>query len=277
MPFFLAAPTAIAIEANSDECDLNLLLLGQSFRGLAANDDRAPGELNASIQLNLAPGLYYVAVGQNNTAAFPTGADAPGEGTWDNDSGLLSPTEAAVPIAFIGADDEIPAPTDGESYGITFNFAAGFSGLDLSVGKKPNRFLGGGFLSTDGSGQTFRVSGSGTAMHYLKLKNFGPAKTVSARLRGVPGSVPVEVRQLGPGRRNVTAAFLTGRYRKTLESGGSLRFSVMVTALTKIPYGPPTRTPMTVTKPVDRLILTTMRDLSDPATTDTVGARVRIR
>ncbi len=136
------------------------LLLDRRFRGLAANDDKAPGEVNASIRFSLAPGRYHIAVGQNNTAAFPAGAAAPGAGVWDNDSGILSPAEAAVPIAFIGADDEIPAPTDGESYEITLNFAAGGSGIDLSVGKRPNRFIGSGFLSNDGRGQTIAVNGA---------------------------------------------------------------------------------------------------------------------
>lgn len=277
--FFLAAPAAVAIEATSDECDLNLLLLGQNFRGLAANDDRAPGEFDASIQLDLAPGLYYIAVGQNNTAAFPAGAGAPGDGAWDNDSGLLSPAEAAVPIAFIGADDEIPAPTDGEGYEITFNFSSGFSGLDLSVGKRPNRFLGVGFLSNDGSGQTVRVKGGESATHYLQLKNAGLERIVSARLRGVSGTVPIEVTELGRKKRNVTAAFLTGRYRQSIELGGSLRYSVTVSGATKTPLVPPrgTRSPV-VTEPIGRLtLLTTMSDASDAAVTDTVGAKVQVR
>jgi hypothetical protein len=182
-----------------------------------------------------------------------------------------------VPIAFIGADDEIPAPTDGEAYEITFNFTSEASVIDLSVGKRPKRFIGEGVLSTDGRGQTVTVNGSDSATHYLRLKNGGLARTVSARLRGVPATIPVEVMELGPGKRNVTAAFLSGRYRKRLGMDDSQRFSVMVSAITRIPDGPPTRTPVAVTRPLDRLILTTVSDSSDAKVSDTAGARVRLR
>ncbi len=107
--------------------------------------------------------------------------------------------------------------------------------------------------------------------------NLGLAKTVSARLRGVPEGVPVEVMELGPRKRNVSAAFLTGRYRRAVGPGDSFRYSVMITAITRVPLGPPTRNPVTVTRPLDRLILSTFSESSDANVADTVGARVRIR
>lgn len=276
--FFLPVATDVEIEAASEECDVNLLLLDRNFRGIVANDDRSPRDPDATIQISLLPGLYHLAIGQNNTSAFPAGANGPEDAVWDNDSGFLASAEAAVPIAFLGADDEIPAPTDGESYEITFNFTAGSSGLDLSVGKRPNRFLGVGFLSHDGSGQTVKVKGAISAIHYLQARNVGFSKTVTARLRGIPGSVPVEVMELGVKKRNVTAAFLTGRYRRPMAAEESLRYSVMITALTRVPSGPPSRTPTPpITRPLDRLVLTTMEDAADSSITDTVGAKVRIR
>jgi CSLREA domain-containing protein len=122
--FTLLEDGVVRISGNSDQCDVNLLLLDGQFRGIQADDDSGSGgygDFNARIEKFLPAGTYYVAVGQNNIGAFPATATGPGMAAWNNDSGVLAPDKALIPISFVGADDATPAPTNGELYIVHFN------------------------------------------------------------------------------------------------------------------------------------------------------------
>ena len=113
--FVLTAPTtAVSIEVNST-FDNNLLLLRQGFVGLWGDDDSGTG-LNARIDTNLTPGTYFIAIGRNNIGAY----DNSNVVAWSNDSGSLTPTQAAARIALVGVEGS--GTTNNEPYTVSFNF-----------------------------------------------------------------------------------------------------------------------------------------------------------
>ena len=128
--FTVPADMNVVIEGNSDVCDVNLFLLDGQFRGIQADDDSGGsgyGGFNARIARFLTAGTYYVAIGQNNIGAFPANATAPGTAVWNDDSGVIAPGKASIPISFIGADDATPAPTNGEAYQLSLSYQQFFT------------------------------------------------------------------------------------------------------------------------------------------------------
>jgi hypothetical protein len=228
--FTLEKTTAVSIYAPAiNGIDTNLLLLKEGFFGIFGDDDGGSG-LDSLIEVTLPPGTYYIAIGDNNIGAYPFGSDSAGDYEWDDDSGLLDPAEAAIPIAFIGADSSDPDETTGQAYEITFNFSTVVTGLDLSVGKKPSQMKGVNLLGNDGKGQTARVSGSGSVKFLVNLTNTARKRSFEAGLVGAARKAPFEVIDLSNGKKNVSAAFRSGRFTGSIESGDSRRFQLSLTA-----------------------------------------------
>lgn len=228
--FTLAKTTAVSISAPAiNGIDTNLLLLKEGFFGIFGDDDGGSG-LDSLIEVTLPAGTYYIAIGDNNIGAYPFGSTTAGDDEWDNDSDLLDPAEAAIPIAFIGSESSDPDDTTGEAYEITFNFSTIVTGLDLSAGKKPSQMKGVNLLGNDGKGQTARVSGSGSVKFLVNLTNTARKRTFEAGLVGAARKAPFEVIDLSNGKKNVSAAFRSGRFTGSIESGGSKRFQLSLTA-----------------------------------------------
>lgn len=228
--FTLAKTTAVSISAPAiNGIDTNLLLLKEGFFGIFGDDDGGSG-FDSLIELTLPAGTYYIAIGDNNIGAYPFGSTTAGDDEWDNDSDLLSPAEAAIPIAFIGSESSNPDETTGQAYEITFNFSTIVTGLDLSAGKKPSQMKGVNLLGNDGKGQTARVSGSGSVKFLVNLTNTARKRSFQARLVGAARKASFKVIDLGNGKKNVSATFRSGKFTGSIESGASRRFQLSLSA-----------------------------------------------
>ncbi len=93
--------------------DMNMYIFNASGNPLAANDD-GPIGYDSQIILDIIPGLYYLAVGENNTEAL----DASSNKIADNDYGVL------IPDGVLGGWS-LPSPTSdfatGGDYTITLS------------------------------------------------------------------------------------------------------------------------------------------------------------
>ncbi len=133
------AGASITVISPDGGFDPNLLLLRQGFFGIAGDDDSGGGinDLDSRIVMNLDPGTYYIALGNNNIGAFPAGANDSGDIAWNDDSGILDPGEASVPIAFVGAQDaEVLAA---QTYVVVFNFATADDPVTAAMRKSLER------------------------------------------------------------------------------------------------------------------------------------------
>jgi len=279
--FTLEKTTAVSIAAPAiNGIDTNLLLLKEGFFGIFGDDDGGGGlsGLDSLIEVTLPPGTYYLAIGDNNIGAYPFGSDSVGDDVWDNDFGLLDPAKAAIPIAFIGSESSNPDDTTGQAYEITFNFSTVVTGLDLSVGKKPSQMKGVNLLGNDGKGQTARVSGSGSVQFLVNLTNTARKRSIQGGLTGVARKVPFEVIDLSHGKKNVTAAFRSGKYSSSIDNGGSKRFQLSLSAGSERVIQ--SRRPF-LASPGSRSFkgtaLISVEDQEDSSISDTVGAAVKLR
>ena len=276
--FTLENTTAVSIAAPaSNGIDPNLLLLKEGFFGIFGDDDGG-SDLNSLIEVTLPPGTYYLAIGDNNIGAYPFGSGSAGDDEWDNGSGLLDPAKAAIPIAFIGSESSNPDDTTGQAYEITFNFSTVVTGLDLSVGKKPSQMKGVNLLGNDGKGQTARVSGSGSVQFLVNLTNNARKRSIQGGLTGAARKVPFEVIDLSHGKKNVSAAFRSGKYSSSIDNGGSKRFQLSLSAgferviLSRRPF-----LASAGSRSFKGTALISVEDQDDSAISDTVGAAVKLR
>lgn len=276
--FTLENTTAVSIAAPAiNGIDPNLLLLKEGFFGIFGDDDGGSG-LNSLIEVTLPPGTYYLAIGDNNIGAYPFGSGSAGDDEWDNDSGLLDPAKAAIPIAFIGSESSNPDDTTGQAYEITFNFSTVVTGLDLSVGKKPSQMKGVNLLGNDGKGQTARVSGSGSVQFLVNLTNNARKRSIQGGLTGAARKVPFEVIDLSHGKKNVSAAFRSGKYSSSIDNGGSKRFQLSLSAGSERVIQ--SRRPFLASagsRSFKGTALISVEDQDDSAISDTVGAAVKLR
>ena len=276
--FTLENTTAVSIAAPAiNGIDPNLLLLKEGFFGIFGDDDGGSG-LNSLIEVTLPPGTYYLAIGDNNIGAYPFGSGSAGDDEWDNDSGLLDPAKAAIPIAFIGSESSNPDDTTGQAYEITFNFSTVVTGLDLSVGKKPSQMKGVNLLGNDGKGQTARVSGSGSVQFLVNLTNNARKRSIQGGLTGAARKVPFEAIDLSHGKKNVSAAFRSGKYSSSIDNGGSKRFQLSLSAGSERVIQ--SRRPFLASagsRSFQGTALISVEDQDDSAISDTVGAAVKLR
>jgi hypothetical protein len=276
--FTLEKTTAVSIYAPAlNGIDTNLLLLKEGFFGVFGDDDSGSG-FDSLIEVTLPAGTYYLAIGDNNIGAYPFGSDSTGDYEWDNDSDLLDPAEAAIPIAFIGAEDDDPDETTGQAYEITFNFSTVVTGLDLSVGKKPSQMKGVNLLGNDGKGQTARVSGSGSVQFLVNLTNTARKRSIQGGLTGAARKAPFEVIDLSNGKKNVSAAFRSGKYSSSIDSGASKRFQLSLTAGSERVVQ--SLRPFLVSAGSSSFkgtALISVEDQDDASISDTVGAAVKLR
>lgn len=276
--FTLENTTAVSIAAPAiNGIDTNLLLLKEGFFGIFGDDDGGSG-LDSLIEVTLPAGTYYLAIGDNNIGAFPFGAESADDDVWNNGSGLLDTDEAAIPIAFIGSESSNPDDTTGQAYEITFNFSTVVTGLDLSVGKKPSQMKGVNLLGNDGKGQTARVSGSGSVQFLVNLTNTARKRSIQGGLTGAARKAPFEVIDLSNGKKNVSAAFRSGKYSSSIDNGGSKRFQLSLSAGSERVIQ--SRRPFLASagsRSFKGTALISVEDQDDSAISDTVGAAVKLR
>ena len=133
----------VQITLGNSPFDDNLILFDSLGRGIAGNDDigrasASPGidlpagisGLDSEIFVFLNPGLYYIAVGQNNIS----GLNSIGQSFIDNDSGLFSTPTTEVLDALGGSNgtgvytlrfSSVPEPTSTMFFALaTFGFLA---------------------------------------------------------------------------------------------------------------------------------------------------------
>lgn len=110
-------PNAV-ISAVGGDGDTDLILMNDVFNPIAADDLSGPG-FSPVIQITLQPGTYYIAIGEYPTAAL----DINGNLIFSTGTGPLSPAVQGQIVAQVVGD-----VTSGETYTISFNFAAGGGG-----------------------------------------------------------------------------------------------------------------------------------------------------
>lgn len=112
----------IKVISPNGDFDPNLLLLNAGFFGIWGDDNSGGGQNNqdSQITIDLPAGTYYIAVGDDDIAAFGPNIDDPDDYAWNNDSNQLSPADAAKPIAILGAQSG-PNPTGGQAYKVTLH------------------------------------------------------------------------------------------------------------------------------------------------------------
>lgn len=266
--FTIRRTTAVQIDANSEMADMNLLLLKEGFFGVEGDDDHGVGgppgfNYNSRINIVLPPGTYYIAVGPNNIGAFPFGAMAIGDVAWENGDGLLNESMSSVPIDFIGSNESgAQDATAGESYEIRFSFTTSVTGLDLSAGPGPRKLKGVDILGTNGKRQTIRIAGNRSVKYRQLLTNTGANRLVGASLSKGARDLDLSLFETGGRKRNVTARFKTGKYRKSLASGTMQAYEVSVSSKNRLR---------------NTAILMNVRDSAMGAIRDTAGAKVTIR
>lgn len=102
--FTLASDLELTISATSSDFDMNLVLFNGLGQGLAGNDDLGRNGgcdigdrfLDSCLNLSLAAGDYFVAIGANNVNAFSVGNNA----LIGNDSGILAAPTAGTLASF---------------------------------------------------------------------------------------------------------------------------------------------------------------------------------
>lgn len=110
-------PNAV-ISATGGDGDTDLILMNSTFNPIAADDLSGPG-FSPSIQITLNPGTYYLAIGEWPTSAL----DVDGNTIFFTGTGPLSNAVQGQVVAQVVGDI-----TGGETYTISFNFAAGGGG-----------------------------------------------------------------------------------------------------------------------------------------------------
>lgn len=260
----LEAVPAAQIDATG-AFDVNLLLLREGFFGIEGDDDGGGGG-NSQITTSLAPGTYYIAIGQNNIAAYPFGATMEGDETWGNDSGFLAGPEASTPIAFIGATLANPTDTNGMAYTVTFSFGGvevAVTGIDASAGIKKRLLKGAGILNNSGKQQTVTAKGSSSTKFHMKVQSTGDNRTILSRIKGSASRLDFTAIAKMGGRKNVTANLKTKGYKRVVPSGQSLSY------LIKVNRGAAPR--------VAKKFLIQSADLKNKSLRDTAGAKIALQ
>jgi hypothetical protein len=204
------------------------------------------------------PGIQWtVAVAVANNPMF--------ESPSMSQAGQTPSLEVATPVS----------PSSGQSYEILFGFKTQVSGLNLSIGKKFGRSSQRGVYVQNDSGkdQTIPVSDRKKAQFKIRSQLFFWDTPVAYDIH-VPSSLSLRrVRNLREDE-NVTAAFLTGRYRSSLTILNVDSFIVNLSA--PLP-GPPSRFRSLNPEPAFGRVLFRGYRADDRTRGDTVGALVKIQ
>ena len=240
----------------------NILILREGFFGVEGND----GAGNDSMVSALLPaGTYYIAIGQDNIAAFPFGATMVGDQTWDNDTGQVPGPEQMVPIAFIGAREANPDDTTGQAYTVTLGLggvSVAVTGIDQSAGRKLNNLKGIGITNNTGREQTAKIRGSKGRFTVL-MNNTGATRNTKTTLKGKASRLDFKAIAMGASRKNVTAKLKAKGYNQTVASGDTVAYKILV----KKGQAP---------KLKQKFLLSTV-DTSDPSIGDTAGAKLVLK
>jgi hypothetical protein len=165
-------------------------------------------------------------------------------------------------------------PSSGQPYEILFDFKTQASGLNLSIGKKLGRPSQRGVYVQNDSGkdQTIPVSDRKKAQFRIRSQLFFWDTPVAYDIH-VPSSLSLRRVSILQEDENVTAAFLTGRYRSSLTILNFESFTVNVSAP---PAGPPTRFRSLDREPAFGRVLFRGFRADDRTRGDTVGALVKV-
>lgn len=225
----------LTISARSPDLDVNLLLLDEGFLGIWGDDDSGGGPgmgTDSQITVKLFPGMYYLAVGVDNIAAYAAGATKVDQQVWNNDSGELADPETTIPVQFVGTMDESPMATTGQSYEVTINLPTDAAGLDLSIGQGFQKQVGVGIVNDNAAGQTINSLQKKAKAARLILRNNGARRNAGMRVAGADDSeFRFTVTEIdGSDRmRNVTGAVRTGKHAVEMIEFERVRYNVKVT------------------------------------------------
>ncbi len=140
-------PFTIEVLERSAPLDMNLIVFNEEGQGLAGDDDdnnscdvitELETSLDSCVTLDLAAGVYYIAVGDNNIGAFESEADyEAGTGDFiDNDSGIQAmPTTERLGVV---GDEFGPGGLEDEGdYVINFSKALAVEYPNLGLNRIP--------------------------------------------------------------------------------------------------------------------------------------------
>ena len=204
----------------------NILILREGFFGVEGNDGAGN---DSQVSALLTAGTYYIAIGQENIAAFPFAATIVGDETWDNDTGQVPGPERIVPIQFIGARQANPTDTTGQAYTVTLGLGGvpvSITGIDQGAGKRLKNLKGIGIANSSGREQIAKIRGSGR--FNILMKNSGANRSIRTTVKRNVSRLDFKVIAIGKGRKNITAKLRARGFKRTVASGDSITYKVSV-------------------------------------------------
>lgn len=214
--FYLPTANTVTIGLTSSDYDSNLILFNGLGQGLAGDDDGG-GVPSSEISIALTKGIYFVACGENNMAAWDSpssfAAKIYGNAFIDNDTGVLgSPTtETLYGVATAGG-------TATGTYSLTFDFFTGPPDgvrTDGRVGNKKNPVthrIGDNVYNRNGRRQRLDISSSRRKIRsFTSIQNDSSfAGPIKYKLSGLPKrKVRFKAFLLDGGKTNITALMKT--------------------------------------------------------------------
>ena len=112
----------------------------------------------------------------------------------------------------------------------------------------------------------------------VNLTNTARKRSIQGGLTGAARKVPFEVIDLSHGKKNVSAAFRSGKYSSSIDNGGSKRFQLSLSAGSERVIQ--SRRPFLASagsRSFKGTALISVEDQDDSSISDTVGAAVKLR